>query len=465
MKLKPLALAIGVVGAPLLASASTVTVTPLGVTTEALQMTGGAQAPAATLELGAQYAAGDLITLTYSSPPKAAATGTTAFSFPATIAIDMGTRFDNTAAGTTRTDATATNGAAALFDSGDNFVSYRVTTAPSGGIDTTTGTQPDFGSITLSRPVFQAAAFGTSDVTVTASSATSQGVAFDAGTATTLVDQAGGQFSYTISGLSQVIDVESDRELFIDGTTTNTASAVAITFQVDTDGGTSAPTLLATDGTIAATLTGDFSWLDVSTATGIQAIGTSARITSGTATISSVSATSMALVLPAGNTNQVLTLSNNAGDAIPTQSITASLAKTFSNGGTVTGTSSFSATGAYTLNGSTVTVYAVPTSASVSNFIWMSNTGAVDGDVTIVVNDGGTATDLGVVATSEAGSELDITAALNAALEAQGVTLSGGRVHLDIITTVPSADIAVSAAYRVGDDRVNLLTSLETDHD
>jgi hypothetical protein len=463
MKLKPLALAIGVVGAPLIASASTVTVTALGVTTEALEMTGGAQAPAATLELGAQYAAGDLITLTYSSPPKAAATGTTAFSFPATIAIDMGTRFDNTAAGTTRTDATATNGAAALFDSGDNFVSYRVTTAPSGGIDATTGTQPDFGSISLSRPVFQAAGFGTSDVTVTASSATSQGVAFDAGTATTLVDQAGGQFSYTIAGLSQVIDVESDRELFLSGA--NTVSTVAITITADTDGGTSAPTLLATDGTIAATLTGDFSWLDVSTVTGIQAIGTSARITSGTATISSVSATSMALVLPAGNTAQVLTLSNNAGVAIPTQSITASLAKTYSNGGTVTGTSSFSGTGAYTLNGSTVTVYAVPTSSSVSNFIWMSNTGAVDGDVSIVVNDGGTATDLGVVATSEAGAELDITAALNAALEAQGVTLSGGRVHLDIVTTVPSADIAVSAAYRVGDDRVNLLTSLETDHD
>ena len=461
MKLKPLAIAIGVVGAPLLASASTVTVTALGVTTEALEMTGGAQAPAGTLELGAQYAAGDLITLTYSSPPKAAATGTTAFSFPATIAIVQSTRFTDTAGA--NTDVTATNGAAALFDSGDNFVSYRVTTAPSGGIDSTTGTQPDFGTVTLARPVFQAAAFGTSDVTLTASSATSQGVAFDAGTATTLVDQAGGQFSYTVSGLSQVIDVESDRELFLSGT--NTVSTVAITITADTDGGTSAPTLLATDGTIAATLTGDFSWLDVSTATGIQAIGTSAQITSGTATISSVSATSMALVLPAGNTAQVLTLSNNAGVAIPTQSITASLAKTYSNGGTVTGTSSFSATGAYTLNGSTVTVYAVPTSSSVNNFIWMTNTGAVDGDVTIVVNDGGTATDLGVVATSEAGSELDITAALNAALEAQGVTLSGGRVHLDIVTTVPSADIAVSAAYRVGDDRVNLLTSLETDHD
>lgn len=437
MKLNPLAVAIGV-ALPAIAGASTISTSPATVSSEYLDLFGGIASPAATVALGAQYAAGDILTFTYSASPKAG-TGTAAFSFANTLAI-----------GVTGTANTA--GALALFDSGDNSVSYRVTTAPSG----------EFGSVVTQTPFFRTADMGGADVTLTASAATSQGTAFDVSTAAKVIDQTGTQFSYAVSGLTQVIDVESARKAFVNGTATAASHVVSVTqgTAVTSVGNTVAPTNVVTATTIAMSITGDFSWLDSSTtATGVQGGNI---VTGAGVSVSAVSATQINLTLPAGGATFAL---GNAGlVAVPTQSLAASLTGHFL-GNSTTGVSTGAATGAYSLNGSTVTVYAVPTSSSVSNFIWLTNSGATDGEVSIVVSDAGTDYDLGVVATSAAGTELDITAALNAALEAQGVTLSGGRVHMDIVTKVPASDIAVSAAYRVGDDRVNLITSLETDND
>jgi hypothetical protein len=313
-----------------------------------------------------------------------------------------------------------------------------------------------------------AADIGAGNVTVTPSSETSQGVVFDsASKAGTLVQQLGSQFTYKVTGLSQTIDVESARKKFLSGTATTIAHVIGFSQVTNATFGTAAvaASKVATPGTIGVSLTGDFSWLDTSTtATGIQTTGS---VTVGTgATLGGVSATQISLTLPAGGLTTALTFSNAATAVIPTQNLTASLSGVYSNGTTLAvGVSTASATGAYTLNGSSVTVYAVPTSKAVSNFIWLTNSGKTDGDVSIIVNDNGTAIDLGVVGVSKGGREFDVTAAMNDALEAAGKTLSGGRVHLDIITKVPAADVAVSAAYRVGDDRVNLLTSLETDND
>lgn len=439
MKLRPLAAAIAV-AIPVAATASTVTTTAETVSSEYLALFGGITAPAATVALGAQYAAGDVVTFTYSAPPKAN-TGTAAFSFANTVAISV-------------TDTTAaTGGALALFDTGDNSVAYRVTTATSGG---------EFGQVTLETPFFRTVDMGTADVTVTPSSATSQGTSFDAGTATKIIDQTGSQFAYVVSGLTQVIDVESARKAFVDGTSTAASHVVNVTQVTNATGVgfTAGAANIATATTIAMTLTGDFAWLDSNTtATGIQGGNI---VTGSGVSVNAVSATAISLTLPAGG--ETFALGNAALVAVPVQSLSASF------NGRYEGNSTFafaagSATGAYSLNGSTVTVYAMPTSSSVSNFIWLTNSGSTSGEVSIVVNDQGTELDLGVVGTSAAGSEFDVTAAMNAALEALGTTLSGGRVHLDIVTKVPASDIAVSAAYRVGDDRVNLLTSLETDND
>lgn len=436
MKLKPLALAVGV-ALPVAAAASTITVTPSTVSSEYMALFGGIQAPAATVALGAQYAVGDILTITYSGSAKAG-TATTAFSFPTTLNINT-------------TDGTNTSGALALFDSGDTSVSYRVTTAPAGD---------EFGQIDIPQPFFRTADVAAADVTVTASSSTSQGQTFDAALLPgKLVDQTGTQFAYLVSGLSQVIDVESARRAFVNGTATAASHSIVVTqvTNATSAGNTVAPTNVVTPGTIAVTLTGDFTWLDSSTATGIQTSNISG------ATVAAASATTIVMVIPAGGTTITIGNAPTTG-AIPTQSLAAAFSGSYT-GNSTSGFAAGSATGAYTLNGSSVTVYAVPTSASVSNFIWLTNSGSTDGEVSIAVNDNGTEIDLGVVGTSRGGREFDITAAMNEALAAAGETLSGGRVHIDIITKVPAADVAVSAAYRVADDRVNLITSLETDND
>jgi len=436
MKIKPLAVAVGA-ALPIAAFAATITApTNPKVSTEYLAVNGAVAPNAGSVALGAQYALGDVLTFTFSHPPKAGI-GTAAFTFPTTLNVAV-------------TGTAGVAGTLAKFDQGDNSVSYRITTAP-------TANGANFGVVTLPSGInFRAADIGTTDVTLSTSASTAQGLAFDAGAAKKYVDVTGSQFAATISGLTQVIDVETARKRFAVGTTTATSHTISVT-PSSTVG---SPDFSVAAGTIGITLDGDFSWVDSNTATNATGIQT-ANIDGTGVTVSTAGATRITLALPA--TGGTISLANSLGLVIPTQTLSA--AATLTTTASTAVTASATASGAYTLNGSSVTVYAVPTSSSVSNFIWLTNTGSSRGDVSITVYDGAETYDLGVVGSSAGGTQFDVTAALNDALAAEGVTLSGGRVHMDIVTTAPAADIAVSAAYRVGDDRVNLLTSIETDQD
>lgn len=436
MKIRPIAVAVGSL-LPVAAMAATITA-PTGnkVSQEYLDAQGGVVAGQAAIALGAQYAVGDVLSLNFNTRP-AATNATTGFVFPPTLDIIVGT-----------SAIASIDGTLAKFDEGDNTVSYRVTTAP-------VAQGSAFGTVTSPANIRFLDAEVVADVTISTSSQTSTGTTFDAGAAKKLVDVTGSQFAYTIGGLSQTIDVESNRTNFAGGT--GTGAIITVT----SSGTEGSPDKAETGANITVTLGGDFSWIDANTATNATGIETTNIGGDVIGTTASASASQITVTLPATGTSIVL--SNSLGLVIPTQTVTASLSQAITSNTVVTG--SATASGAYVLNGSSVTVYAVPTSAAASNFIWLSNTGSSDGEVSITVHDAGTSTDLGVVGTSSAGTNFDVTAALNAALAAQGVTLSGGRIHLDIVTKVPAADVAVSAAYRVGDDRVNLLTSIETDHD
>lgn len=445
MKMRPLAVAIAAVLPAAGAVAGTVTGTLVPVSSEYLAIVGEVQAANdLTVNLDQQYAVGDEITFTFSVPPKASGS-TNAFTFPATIAM----------ADETSTAATD-QGAVSRLAVTDTSVTYRVTDIP-----TNIG-----GEITIAtQPFFRATDMGTGDVTLSTLSKVGGGgtTTFDASTAVKIVDQTGTQFAYTVTGLTQTIDVESDRLAFDNGTNATTANHNIVVTQVTnatSAGNTTAPTTVVTAGTMAVTLTGDFAWLDSdATTTGIQ---TGNFSFAGGGSVTSATADTIVLNLPAGGDTITIGNASSVNGAIPAQSLNSAISASYATGGTA-GTSTASATGAYTLNGSSVTVFAVPTSAAASNFIWLTNTGSDDGDVSIVIHDNGTDIDLGVVGTSEGGAEFDVTAAMNAALEAAGATLSGGRVHIDIVTQVPAADVAISAAYRVGDDRVNLLSTLDTD--
>lgn len=450
MKLRPIAMAVAGM-TPVLALASGVNVgTAVKPSNEYLQLFGGATGATATVELQAQYDVGDTITFTYNSNPVAAAGATTAYAWPTSLAINP----------VTTASANSTQGVLGKIDTGDNFVKYRVTTKPEGDASLVIGADNIHATVTLPADIKFNVAAGGSDVTVTPSSLTAGNVAFDsyAGSAgdNTVVDVYGTQFKYAVTGLTNTIDVNTGRTKFIVGT--NTASTISVAVAASTVNGT--PSLSVTSGTIAITLTGsDFAWLDSNTATNATGIQLSnVTLPAGGSTVAAV-ATQIDLLLPAAG--GTITLGAGTGGIIEEQSLSLAGTQAYS-GNSKSATTSLSGSGALTLNGSSVTVYAVPTSAAVSNFIWLTNTGTVAGDVELTVIDGGTETDLGVIGNVAANSEFDITKAMNDAIAAQGVTLSGGRVHLEITTKVPASAAAISAAYRVGDDRVNLLTSLET---
>lgn len=451
MKIKPLAVAIA--GAsPVLAIAAGVNVgTAVKASNEYIQLFGGATGAVATVELQAQYDIGDTITFTYNANPVAAKGATTAYAWPTSLAINPVT--------TLNTDST--QGVLGKIDSGSNFVKYRVTTKPEGDASLVIGADNIHATVDLPADIDFNLTTASGDVTVTPSSLTSGNVAFDtySGSAgdNTVVDLYGSQYKYAVSGLTNTIDVNTGRKAF--AITGGTASTFA--FSVAGSTAVGSPTLLVDSGTMAITLTGsDFSWLDSNTATnatGIQ-LGNITVPADGSTVAAGVTSISLKLAAEGGS----VTLGAGTGGIIAEQTL--SLAGTGNySGNSKSATNTFSGTGALKLNGSSITVYAVPTSAAVSNFIWLTNTGTVAGDVEITVVDAGTATDLGVVGTAAANSEFDVTKAFNDAVAAQGVTLSGGRVHLEITTKAPASAVAVSAAYRVGDDRVNLITSAETD--
>lgn len=460
MKMKPIAAAVAV-ALPFSALAATLPDhTDNKVSAEFVTLFKAVGGIAPSVTLGGSYSADDIVTFTFNQAPKAP-DSTKAYSWPLTIDI------------ADATEADPADGKAGLVGSTDTSVSYRVTKITQ---DLAAET-PVLGTITLPADIRFIAPTG--DVTYTTSSATASGTAIDPGktaagkSSTVLYDIGPSQFAATVGGLSKTIDVEEARKEFTTGTTHDITVAVSYTV--------GAPTAAYAVDPRTATLVldGDFSWIDTNTATSATGVQGGVTVSDGDGTaVVGVDGTRVTITgIPenadgtAGN-GTVVTLTNAKKLTIPLQTITASVTGTYNDGTvavpgdtpaltTKVTSSATAASGAYKLNGSTITVFAVPTAEAVSNFIWLSNTGTTEGDVSITVYDGGETHELGVVGTSKGNSEFDITKALNTALAAQGIELSGSRVHMDIVTNAPGKDIAVSAAYRVGDDRVNLVTSLE----
>lgn len=469
MKMKPIAVAVAA-ALPVASMAATLVgpaATANKVSAEFVTLNKFVSGLGPQVDLGAAYTGGDIITVEFNQAPKVSsgtgAAATRAYSWP--LALDI---VDSTGADI---------GDLSLIGSTDTSVSYRVATI------TQNLATPELGEVILPTDM---RFFPTADVTFSARSETSTGTAIDAATtaagasSATLYDLVGSQFAATVGGLSQTVNVEAARKAFDKASATTTHQ---ITVAVAYDVGSPAAAYAVEADDVTLVLDGDFSWVDsntATTATGVQGGAGSVELdgaTTGVAvgvdgtriTITGIASTVDGIAAASGGNGGVIELTNTTSQVIPLQTITATVTGNYTDANVATGggtattnvTSSATASGSYVLNGSTVTVFAVPTSAAASNFIWLSNTGTTTGDVEITVYDNGTEYELGVVGSSAGGTEFDVTAALNAALEAQGITLSGGRVHMDIVTKAPGRDIAVSAAYRVGDDRVNLVTSLE----
>jgi hypothetical protein len=311
---------------------------------------------------------------------------------------------------------------------------------------------------------------GLTSGTLTAALETIAGTSVETASGTILTTSGSQMATGAITG-NATIDVNQARQQFVDNAGAN-SDTTTLTLAFDPDAVAAGATKIlgsvaATTGTAAVTITGqDFSWLDSdATTTGIQtanvtgltSVAVTATTITGTATYTSVGG------VPAAVT---VTLDNDEDATIPVQSgITASADVFYTRETGGNGSTSLDMTGSavWILNGSSIDIYAVPQSENVSNFIWLTNTGTGSVAVDATIFDGAQTCEMTSIGTSVAGTEFDLTAAIDTAKATQCPTYvpSGNRVRINVSANAPAASLRVSAAYRVGTDRVNLVTSSE----
>jgi hypothetical protein len=337
------------------------------------------------------------------------------------------------------------------------------TTTPTGtapGTLALTGDSQDF------RPYFLASGFSGADVTVDILTGLG-GASLESDSANAMT-VLGSQLASGSLNFGKTIDVEAVKKKFavtgaasVDNTTLNLSVNTSALATVNTE---------ASISSVAFTITGDnFSWLDAVTTdvdTVALDIGATYLAIAGTDNaLSRLTATTIEGSLDfASGFLGTLTLTNKGALEIPTQSGFDVAFTAFTQNGAqiaVPGT----VTGSWVLNGSSIDIYAVPNSASASVFMWMTNTGTGSVPVDVTVFDGSQTCTMESVGNSVAGTEFDLSKAIAANIPTQCPTYvaTGNRVRYNVTASAPASTIRISAAYRVGTDRVNLLTSSETE--
>ena len=375
----------------------------------------------------AAYTDGDKVTFTFTA---GAVTGTT---FPAQLNVAA-------VAGTAGM-------ALGLLNSSDDSVTYRVTSVNQFGSETgktTLGSTIVLGAVTL-----KAAAVAAGDVLVTVSSATIAGDVLDSGSSvgqsrTAQLTEVKSQFgAVSVStAFDGVVDVAADRKALVG------ASSDSATFnisQVDTTGWITVAAVNATTVTLNADLAG-------MTSSAISSNGTAVyNDTAKQVTISYASqvTTDTVTITPATGTSAVVL---NAQDF--------DLAANYTYATTKTALLGSRAAGEWTLNGAMVNVPYMPYGPSVSQILYITNTGSLDADVNVTAfDDTGTAYDLGLLTVSKAGAVTGLAKEVKDALEAKGFDMSG-KVSLTITVNAQDKDITVYSAYNVGGaDRGNVVNS------
>jgi hypothetical protein len=118
------------------------------------------------------------------------------------------------------------------------------------------------------------------------------------------------------------------------------------------------------------------------------------------------------------------------------------------------------AAGAFTLNGASVTVYSMPiNNAAVTNYLYVTNTGALPAEVSVSATTDGTTISKNDITTVPGKSITNITEAVEMAL----ASAKGQRATVEVTLNAPACNIVVSAAYKVGTDRLPLETSQTLD--
>lgn len=414
---------------------------------------------------------GSLITFTFSNAPIRSETGAQ-FPFANTVAcvISNGAEADNGNA----------DGALTISAQTATTVTYQVTTAIEDDATGTGVTNCDIvADDAAEKPDFSVAGIAAGgDVTVSSVSTNALGVSLaDNGTAAAILVSADGRYNPVVTDGTQTVNVQlaAPKTQFTADSQGLTTARINFTAATGAELTTSTHQQTATVDTI--TLSGDFSWLDRDADTdGIQLTAASLAVAGNAAlTGLTVPNTSTAAGLAAVN-GGTITISFDHDETInavtvdlvgpgqltiPTQTVTATYTQ-----GTVAGAlASDSGVDVYGINGSEISVYGVPMSDAVQNLIYLDNSSAAAGAVSVSVIDEGTVLGPYALGTVGANEIFDIGGRFKGAINEAGDSISGGRVRLDIVTELNDANVVVTAGYKVisADDRVPLLTSLEAD--
>ena len=401
--------------------------------------------PDLTITLDAEYTVGDLLTISYSE------------------------EVDGDFASTINANETGYTLTLGKISEDETSVTYRVTELTADDVDdlSTVGADFDLGSdLTVSGDTIRAGEM----MTATFSSVTAQtSIALESITSENL-------FSFEEQFGSGAVDAEFSAEIDVEpGVTVATRSVFVSGDGMDdasvefSNSGATASNQAALDG-VRVTVNGDFSFIvDEDTATaGTQSDALTATQGATTVSASYTDASTAVLTLETGSLDDVVVNFDNANNGDGTAAIkrgsftvTGEILYTPVDGDmnseTVIDAADF---GEWDINGSAVTVYAMPVSPNVDPFIWVTNNDDGEAPVRVTATtELGATVDLGVVKVVPGNSITRISQEVVDGLNDNGIIY--GRVTLEVVTSAPGCSVNVAASYKVmGDaDRLPLETS------
>ena len=364
-----------------------------------------------------------------------------------------------------------------LINSDNTSVTYRVTSVSGGA--STVGAE-----IAVPTPDVSVAGLkGTKAVTASYAAATASGVAMDATTATGALGTVIDEITYAVTAkFDGVIDVENDKKVyasnFVSGNTNADSATITATLTAGTEGdkhtiaSTGAVTLDAAVNDVmtsaqgaVTTIVGDFAYLDDAVTAGVQNTSSGVAQTGADSVALATTGASIAVTDTTVASGAIVATVDNSEDvALAAQSFTASTVVTYTSNSVATATKTVDhgSLGSWTLNGASVTAYAVPMGDAVSRFLWVSNggTSAAAVDYTITMN--GTSYGPYSLGTVAGKTSTSVGGLIDTDLVARGIYVApNSRANINVSAPVKANDITMSASYKhIGDsDRLGLETS------
>ena len=364
-----------------------------------------------------------------------------------------------------------------LINSDNTSVTYRVTSVSGGA--STVGAE-----IAVPTPDVSVAGLkATKAVTVSYAAATASGVAMDATTATGALGTVIDEITYAVTAkFDGVIDVENDKKVYasnyVAGNTNADSATITATLTAGTEGdkhtiaSTGAVTLDAAVNDVmtsaqgaVTTIVGDFAYLDDAVTAGVQNTSSGVAQTGADSVALATTGASIAVTdTTVASGTIVATVDNSEDVAMAAQSFTASTVVTYTSNSVATATKTVDhgSLGSWTLNGASVTAYAVPMGDAVSRFLWVSNggTSAAAVDYTITMN--GTSYGPYSLGTVAGKTSTSVGGLIDTDLSARGIYVApSSRANINVSAPVKANDITMSASYKhIGDsDRLGLETS------